>query len=93
MGKLRKNSTGSFELIIGNHVLEGTSTPLKTPLVILQPVDSTLQFMGVDGLRSSVCEVQGIVREKILFKTRPNISVGALDEQDGDEVVSFITRS
>ena len=94
MGKLRTNPKGNYELIIGNHVLEGQAIQLKNPLIVMEPSEHTKSYQGVEELRSSVCRVRGIVREKVLFKTRPNIVVGALGETDEEEVTTrFITRS
>lgn len=86
LGKLRKTNRGTYELIVGNHVMEGSSSSLKKPLVILEPTERVESFMGVDELRSSICQVRGVVRNKLTFKTRPNIQVGALgDETDDDQ--------
>lgn len=92
MGKLRKNAAGNYELVIGNHVLEGVLSKLKTPLVVLEPTERTEAFNGVEELRSSICNVRGIVREKLLFKTRPKIVVGALGEDDA-VTTRYIARS
>jgi len=80
LGRLRRNERGKYELIIGNHVLEGSNETLKKPLVVFEPLDETVPFKGDPGLRSHVCSAIGIVRERLLFKTRPNIVVGALGD-------------
>jgi hypothetical protein len=88
LGRLKRNDRGKYELIIGNHVLEGTAEALKKPLVIFEPLEETVPFQGDEDLRSHVCSAIGIVRERLLFKTRPNIVVGALGddfEYDSDE--------
>jgi hypothetical protein len=79
---LNKTEKGTYELIIGNHVLEGSSQTLKKPLVMLEPSEAVESFMQVDELRSFICNVKAIVRNKIVFKTRPRIVVGAL----GDDI-------
>ena len=78
---MKEVGKGKFELFIGNHVLIGKSEPLKKPLAMVYPSEKVESFMGCDELRSSVCNVRGIVREKIVFKTRPNIAV---DESTSD---------
>lgn len=85
LGKLRKNGQGKYELYIGNHVLEGHRETLKKPLVVINPTEKVEPFMGVDELRSSVCVVHGIVREKLIFKTRPNIAVTLLADAADDK--------
>ena len=83
LGKLRLDHRGMYELAIGNHVLEGTLETLSKPLLIMEPTSEVEPFMGVQNLRSNVCEVRGVVREKLIFKTRPKIVVGAM-ESDSD---------
>lgn len=85
LGKLRRNGQGKYELYIGNHVLEGHLETLKKPLVIINPTEKVEPFMGVDELRSSVCVGHGIVREKLIFKTRPNIAVTLLADASDDQ--------
>ena len=67
-------------MIIGNHVLEGSSETLKKPLVVFEPVEETVQFQDDPELRSHLISAIGVVRERLLFKTRPNIVVGALGD-------------
>jgi hypothetical protein len=88
LGKLKKNERGKYELYIGNHLLEGSKEVLNKPLVIVYPTERVEAYMGVDELRSSVCTVRGIVREKLLFKTRPNIAVATLGAASDDEGMS-----
>lgn len=93
---MRKNEDGKYELYIGNHVLEGTRETFKKPLVIIDPTEKVEPYMGVDDLRSSVCVVRGIVREKLIFKTRPNIAVTSLgdaSEEDSEQVDRARLRS
>lgn len=66
---------------------------LKNPLVIIEPVDSVEPFMGLEQLKSNVCVVRGIVREKLIFKTRPNIVIGALgSDSEGEEEDLIVTE-
>ncbi len=80
LGKLRKSGGGKYELFIGNHVLEGKSETLKKPLLLVYPSERVESFMGQGDLRSAICNVHGVVREKIVFKSRPNIAVGEIEE-------------
>ena len=66
---------------------------LTNPLVIIEPVDSVEPFMGLEQLKSNVCVVRGIVREKLIFKTRPNIVIGALgSDSEGEEEDLIVTE-
>ncbi|KAH9310699.1 hypothetical protein KI387_025734, partial [Taxus chinensis] len=63
---------------VGYHELEGKKIPLKKPLLVLkknrQPdmmdVDTQINIPEVKNSRVEL-EVVGIIRQKILFKTRP----------------------
>lgn len=79
LGKLRQDHRGMYELAIGNHVLEGTLETLTKPLLVMEPTGDVEPFMEVETLRSNVCQVRGVVREKLIFKTRPKIVVGAME--------------
>jgi hypothetical protein len=87
---LKEIGKGKYELFIGNHVLVGKSEKLNKPLIMAYPSEKVEGFMGRDELRSSICNVRGIVREKIVFKTRPNIFVddspSEPEETDGTEI-------
>ncbi len=96
LGKLRKTDTGKFGLYIGNHLLEGSAVQLKKPLMVIFPTEKVEGYKGRDELRSSVCQIHGVVRQKIVFKTRPNIAVGELEsdrEVDSDEIGREMRRS
>ena len=53
------------------------------------PSEKVEPYMGLDELRSSVCQVHGVIKEKIVFKTIPNISVSEVDSDieltEGDQ--------
>lgn len=66
--------------MIGNHVLEGSASTLSKPLVLFYPTDEVEEFEGVKELRANVCRGHGIIRRKIVFKTRPNIVLGSLGD-------------
>ena len=81
MGKLRQNSKGKYEIVIGNHVMEGSQVTLKKPLIVFEPTHSSEPYQGIEELRSNICQARGVIREKLIFKTRPQIVVGALGEE------------
>lgn len=61
LGSLTLKAGEKVEMVIGNHFLEGSFQNLKSPLLVLDskdPVDAALS-------------IQGVVRRKIIFKTRP----------------------
>ena len=66
-------------MIIGNHVLEGTHEVLKQPLLVIEPTEE-VHTDAVSQHRSSICQTVGVVRDRIIFKTRPNIVIGALGD-------------
>ena len=84
LGRLRKNDKGKYELIIGNHVLEGTHESLKQPLLVVEPSEA-IERDHVTNQRNNVCRTVGVIRDRIIFKSRPNIVIGALgDDFDSD---------
>ena len=66
-------------MIIGNHVLEGNHEVLKQPLLVVEPTEN-VERDSVTNHRSSVCRTVGVIRDRIIFKSRPNIVIGALGE-------------
>ena len=79
LGRLRKNDKGNYEMIIGNHVLEGSHEVLKKPLLVIEPTEDIKRDPSVDR-RSNVCRSVGVIRDRIIFKSRPNIVIGALGD-------------
>lgn len=57
---------GTYTFTVGYHELAGSKVTLKKPLLVLKK----LQFDEVSG-KATELEVVGIIRTKILFKTRP----------------------
>ena len=53
---------------IGQHFLEGTVVNLKSPYLI---VDENLSQTQSSTAYDKELEIQGIVRKKVIFKTRP----------------------
>ncbi|XP_011048658.1 PREDICTED: chromosome transmission fidelity protein 8 homolog [Populus euphratica] len=75
--RLSSSSQESYTFTVGYHELTGSKVTLKKPLLVLKKVK---RFMDVDqsddnkgDLPSSKVELDviGIIRHKILFKTRP----------------------
>ncbi|AED96186.1 putative chromosome transmission fidelity protein [Arabidopsis thaliana] len=60
------SSQGTYTFTVGYHELVGSKVTLKKPLLVLKK----LQFDEVSG-KATELEVVGIIRTKILFKTRP----------------------
>uniref|UniRef100_A0A6N2NJD2 Post-SET domain-containing protein n=1 Tax=Salix viminalis TaxID=40686 RepID=A0A6N2NJD2_SALVM len=76
--------TESYTFTVGYHELTGSKVTLKKPLLVLKKVKG---FMDVDqsddnkgDLPSSKIELDviGIIRHKILFKTRPRALISKL---------------
>ncbi|EFJ21437.1 hypothetical protein SELMODRAFT_106751 [Selaginella moellendorffii] len=67
---------GKFSFTVGYHELEGRKMTLKKPLLVLR--SSKSQNPRVDEAPSSSdLEVVGVVRHKILFKTRPKALISS----------------
>ncbi|KAH7537996.1 hypothetical protein FEM48_Zijuj03G0152500 [Ziziphus jujuba var. spinosa] len=65
----RPSSQEVYTFTVGYHELTGTKVPLKKPLLVLKKV----KHPSVDAADSARAELEviGIIRHKILFKTRP----------------------
>ncbi|KAI9091063.1 hypothetical protein K1719_028333 [Acacia pycnantha] len=67
----RPSSQEVYTLTIGYHELTGSKVPLKKPTLVLKKIKQ----LGVDSDRENNCNVElhvvGIIRQRILFKTRP----------------------
>lgn len=67
----------SYTFTVGYHELSGTKVPLKKPMLVLKKIKhfsyGKEQRDGEDASESSKVELEviGIIRHKILFKTRP----------------------
>ncbi|URE14349.1 Ctf8 [Musa troglodytarum] len=66
------SSQPSYILTVGYHELSGTKVQLKKPLLVLQK-KAAADAAGPEFPASSAVELEviGIIRQKILFKTRP----------------------
>ncbi|KMZ67145.1 hypothetical protein ZOSMA_277G00060 [Zostera marina] len=58
---------GSYTFTVGYHELTGTKMILKKPLLVLQKSKTVVN----GGDKRGELQIVGIIRQKILFKTRP----------------------
>ncbi|KAJ4847451.1 hypothetical protein Tsubulata_046729 [Turnera subulata] len=77
----RPSSQENYTLTIGYHELTGSKVTLKKPLVVLQKVKPTPPGTPNTSNPSSSPQVEldvvGIIRHKILFKTRPKALISS----------------
>lgn len=72
LGKLLVKDEGRVEMEIGGHFLEGSIVRLKMPFLIIQKVTNDSKDNISQGCDSdATIPIQGYVRSKIIFKTRP----------------------
>ena len=64
-------------IIIGPHILEGKIEKLSPPLLVLRREDGKLTSGELDGNFRGVMVVEGIAKQKILFKSRPKLGLKA----------------
>ncbi|KAL6127743.1 hypothetical protein ACLB2K_071106 [Fragaria x ananassa] len=73
----RPSSPETYTFTVGYHELTGTKMPLKKPLLVLNKVKEG----GEEGGSGRVeLEVIGIIRHRILFKTRPKALISTNNE-------------
>ncbi|XP_074291262.1 uncharacterized protein LOC141618039 [Silene latifolia] len=74
IGRLcRPSSQETYTFTIGYHELTGSRVKLKKPLVVLKKVKHSDEDQETNTNSSSTVELDviGVIRQKILFKTRP----------------------
>lgn len=74
IGRLcHSSSEGKYTFTIGYHQLSGSKMPLKKPLLVLKKNKKSMDEDDRDSSNSSGTELEviGIIRHRILFKTRP----------------------
>ncbi|PKU64197.1 putative uncharacterized protein DDB_G0287975 [Dendrobium catenatum] len=72
IGRLCCVSEGNYTFTVGYHELSGTKMALKKPLLVLKKKKVGDAFESDSSDSSGVeLEVIGIIRHRILFKTRP----------------------
>ncbi|KAH7867570.1 hypothetical protein Vadar_004074 [Vaccinium darrowii] len=69
----RPSSQETYTFTVGYHELMGSKIPLKKPLLVLKKMrrDSDAENSGTESSSRVELEVIGIIRQRILFKTRP----------------------
>ncbi|KAH7841853.1 hypothetical protein Vadar_006928 [Vaccinium darrowii] len=69
----RPSSQETYTFTVGYHELMGSKIPLKKPLLVLKKMkrDSDAENSGNESSSRVELEVIGIIRQRILFKTRP----------------------
>ncbi|XP_022159534.1 putative uncharacterized protein DDB_G0287975 [Momordica charantia] len=68
----RPSAQEVFTFTVGYHELTGSKVPLKKPLLVLKKKTSVNEDQSSDSNSTSAeLEVIGIIRQRILFKTRP----------------------
>lgn len=67
LGKIIVKDEGRAEMEIGQHFLEGSVVSLKLPFLVMQKNSASND--DAEGTRS--IPIEGYVRKKIIFKTRP----------------------
>ncbi|GAV72510.1 Ctf8 domain-containing protein [Cephalotus follicularis] len=77
----RPSSQENYTFTVGYHELTGSKVPLKKPLLVLKKikymdVDQTQTQTGADS-PSVELQVVGIIRHRILFKTRPKAIISS----------------
>lgn len=74
IGRLcRPSSQETYTFTIGYHELTGSKVKLKKPLLVLKKVKHSDDHQSLSPKSSATVELDviGIIRHKILFKTRP----------------------
>lgn len=74
----RPSSQETYTFTVGYHELTGTKVSLKKPLLVLKKIkhDNGREEVESDGIE---VDVIGIIRHKILFKTRPKALITSKD--------------
>ncbi|KAK9665525.1 hypothetical protein RND81_14G118000 [Saponaria officinalis] len=74
IGRLcRPSSQETYTFVIGYHELTGSKVKLKKPLMVLKKVKQSDESQEANPESSSTVELDviGVIRQKILFKSRP----------------------
>ncbi|TMW89115.1 hypothetical protein EJD97_017641 [Solanum chilense] len=68
----RPTSQENYTFTVGYHELTGTKMPLKKPMLVLKKIKlSTEEEKGDINSTKVELDVIGVIRQRILFKTRP----------------------
>ncbi|KAG0460568.1 hypothetical protein HPP92_020865 [Vanilla planifolia] len=72
IGRLCCVSEGNYTFTVGYHELSGTKIPLKKPLLVLRKKKGEASGeLNSSASSEAELEVIGIIRHRILFKSRP----------------------
>ncbi|WMV33510.1 hypothetical protein MTR67_026895 [Solanum verrucosum] len=87
----RPTSQENYTFTVGYHELTGTKVPLKKPMLVLKKIKlSTEEEKGDINSTKVELDVIGVIRQRILFKTRPKALISSADlssyyeEHNGD---------
>ncbi|CAK9217077.1 unnamed protein product [Sphagnum troendelagicum] len=83
IGSLCRTSANKYKFVIGYHELEGTKVALKKPIAILKKIKHS-DGMEIDPQLAATpvsveMQVVGIIRHKLLFKTRPKALISKVE--------------
>ncbi|XP_070031146.1 uncharacterized protein [Nicotiana tomentosiformis] len=92
----RPSSQESYTFTVGYHELAGTKVPLKKPMLVLKKIKLDSEGKKGDISSSRVeLDVIGIIRQKILFKTRPKALISKpqpIGKEKGSAAVSSMSN-
>ncbi|KAK4784147.1 hypothetical protein SAY86_018515 [Trapa natans] len=74
IGQICRSSEDTYTFTIGYHELTGSKVPMKKPLLVLKKIKKNIEDNADTNPSNPFkmeLEVIGIIRHKILFKTRP----------------------
>ncbi|KAK6135317.1 hypothetical protein DH2020_030959 [Rehmannia glutinosa] len=81
----RPSSQENYTFTVGYHELTGSKVTLKKPLLVLKKIKLQDEEEETEGDVSSTkveLDVIGVIRHKILFKTRPKALISSKDTSD-----------
>ncbi|KAL0317766.1 UNVERIFIED_CONTAM: Chromosome transmission fidelity protein 8 [Sesamum angustifolium] len=82
----RPSSQENYTFTVGYHELTGTKVSLKKPILVLKKIKlrKVEEEEGEDDVNSAGVELDviGVIRHKILFKTRPKALISSKDTSD-----------
>ncbi|CAA0809476.1 Unknown protein [Striga hermonthica] len=88
----RPSSQESYTFTVGYHELTGTKVNLKKPIVVLKKIkfdDEVKEGEGSSNSKRVELDVIGVIRHKILFKTRPRALISTKEpQQSGKERIT-----
>ncbi|CAN4101478.1 unnamed protein product [Withania somnifera] len=74
----RPNTQEHYTFTVGYHELTGTKVPLKKPMLVLKKIKfATKEEKGDINSSRVELDVIGVIRQRILFKTRPKALISS----------------